>query len=105
MVFEGNAFNGVNQVTTSPLIIEHNQGTEAATWVVNATGYLPFDGRARNVTALVAEGPITNSAGSAQYVMPYVLVEQGGGGQQAQLKWPSAVKGRMQVTIRCDNPL
>ncbi len=105
VVFEGNAFNGVNQVTTSPLIIEHNQGTEAATWVVNATGYLPFDGRARNVTALVAEGPITNSAGSAQYVMPYVLVEQGGGGQQAQLKWPSAVKGRMQVTIRCDNPL
>lgn len=104
VTFEGNAFNGVAQVTVSPLIIEHNQNTESATWTVSAAGYLPFDGRARNVTAIVAEGPIT-SGGAAQYVMPYALVEQGTGGQSAQLKWPSAVKGRVQITIRCDNPL
>ncbi len=105
IVFEGNAFNGVTQVTTSPLIIEHNQASVSDTWVVNGSGYLPFGGRARNVTAMVAEGAITNSASAAQFVMPYVLVEQGSGGQSAHLKWPTSVKGRMQVTIRCDNPL
>lgn len=105
IVFTGNAFNGVGQVTTSPLIIEHNQGTESSTWVVSGTGYLPFDGRARNVTSMVAEGAITNAAGAAQYVMPYAQVEQGAGGQSAHLRWPAPVKGRMQVTIRCDNPL
>jgi hypothetical protein len=105
LVFEGNAFNGVTQVTMSPLIIEHNQGTASDTWVINGTGFLPFDGRARNVTALVAEGAITNASNVAQYVMPFTNVEQGPTGQQAHLRWPTPVRGRMQVTIRCDNPL
>lgn len=105
LVFEGNAFNGVTQVTMSPLIIEHTQSTAADTWVINGTGYMPFGGRARNVTALVAEGAITNASNAAQYVMPYTSVEQGAGGQSAHLRWPVAVRGRMQVTLRCDNPL
>lgn len=105
LVFEGNAFNGVAQVTMSPLIVEHTQSTASDTWVVAGTGYMPFGGRARNVTAMVAEGAITNSANAAQFVMPYALVEQGTAGQSAHLKWPTAVKGRMQVTLRCDNPL
>lgn len=105
VVFEGNAFNGVNQVTMSPLIIEHNQSSASDTWVVNGGGYLPFGGRARNVTGIVAEGAITNSSGTAQFTMPYVLVEQGSGAQSAHLKWNTSVRGRVQVTIRCDNPL
>ncbi len=105
VVFEGNAFNGVSQVTMSPLVIEHNQATAADTWVVNGAGYLPFSGRARNVTGLVAEGPITNTANTPQFVMPYTLTEQGAGAQSAHLKWPAAVKGRVHVTLRCDNPL
>jgi Pectate lyase superfamily protein/Right handed beta helix region len=105
VVFEGNAFNGVTQVTMSPLIIEHNQSSVSDTWVVNGAGYLPFGGRARNVTGIVAEGAITNSSGSAQFTMPYVLVEQGSGAQSAHLKWNTPVRGRVQVTIRCDNPL
>jgi hypothetical protein len=105
VIFEGNAFNGVSQITTSPLIIEHNQATVASTWVVSGTGYLPFGGRARNVTSIVAEGAITNSTGAAQFVMPNVSVEQGAGAQSVYLNWPTPVKGRAQVTIRCDNPL
>jgi hypothetical protein len=105
LVFEGNAFNGVTQVTMSPLMVEHNQSSVSDTWVVSGSGFMPFDGRARNVTALVAEGPITNGANAQQFVMPYTLTEQGSDGQSVQLKWPSAVKGRMQVTLRCDNPL
>ena len=105
VVFSDNAFNGVNQGTASPILIEHSQNTESNTWVVGAAGFLPFGGRARNVTGIVAEGPITNSSGTAQYVMPYALTEQSTNGQSAHIKWPSAVKGRVQVTIRCDNPL
>ncbi len=105
VVFSNNSFNGVTQATASPILIEHNQNTESNTWVVNAAGYLPFGGRARNVAGLVAEGAITTSAGIPQYVMPYTLTEQSTNGQSVHLKWPSAVKGRAQVTIRCDNPL
>ena len=33
------------------------------------------------------------------------LVEQGAGSNLVSLKWPTPVKGVMQVTLRCDNPV
>lgn len=104
LIFESNTFNGVNQLTISPVTIAHAQNTVASTWVVNAQNYLPFSGRARNVQSVVTHGAITNSAEAVQYVMPYVQTEQSGGGA-VNLRWPSQVKGRAQVTIRCDNPI
>ena len=103
--FDQNTFNGVTQRAVSPMLIEHTQNTVSDTWAVNSNNLLPFGGRARNVTAVVAEGAITNAAGAAQFVAPYAQVEQGVGGQFANLKWPSPVKGRVQVTLRVDNPV
>jgi hypothetical protein len=57
------------------------------------------------VTAVVPKGSITNASNVAQYVMPYTEVQQGAGKNLANLKWPTPVKGVMQVTLRCDNPL
>ena len=105
VVFENNAFNGISQPSLSPVLVQHSQNTEADTWSVNAAAYLPFGSWARNVTALVPEGAITNVANVAQYVQPYTLVQQGAGSNLASLKWPTPVKGLMQVTLRCDNPL
>lgn len=103
--FEQNTFNGVVQRAISPMLVEHVQNTESDTWAINSNNLLPFGGRARNVVAVVAEGAITNGSGVAQFVTPYAQVEQGAGGQFANLKWPSAVKGRVQVTLRVDNPV
>lgn len=105
ITFEGNSFNGVTQATVSPLLIEHNQNTAADTWVVDGAAYLPFGSRARNVQGLVAEGAITNASNAAQYAMPYMQVEQGAGLNLVNVKWPTPVKGRVQMTIRCDNPI
>ena len=105
VVFENNAFNGISQPSLSPVLVQHSQNTEADTWSVNAAAYLPFGSWARNVTALVPEGAITNVANVAQYVQPYTLVQQGAGSNLASLKWPTPVKGLMQVTLRCDNPI
>ena len=81
------------------------QNTAADTWVVDGSAYLPFAARARNVMSVVAEGPITNAANVTQWVTNHVLVEQGPSDNQIQVKWPSAVKGKVQVVLRCDNPL
>ncbi len=105
VTFEGNSFNGVTQATVSPLYIEHNQNTAADTWVVNGAAYLPFGSRARNVSAVVAEGPVSNASNVTQFVTPYVQVEQGAGLNLVNVKWPSPVKGRVHMTIRCDNPI
>lgn len=104
VVFEANAFNGIDQITQSPVMIEHNQNTASDTWVVDAAAYLPFGGRARNVQSVVPEGPITTSSNVANYSMPYALVELGSTGGQVNLRWPTPLRGRAQVTIRVDNP-
>ena len=105
MTFENNTFNAVAQTTQSPVFVQHTQNTAADTWSVDAAAYLPFGSFARNVTSVVAEGPITTAANVAQYVAPYTLVEQGASKNLVALKWPTPVKGVMQVTLRCDNPL
>ena len=105
VTFENNTFNAVTQVTQSPVLVQHSQNTAADTWSVDGSGYLPFGSFARNVTGLVAEGAITNALNVAQFVAPYTLVEQGAGNNLVSLKWPTPVKGVMQVTLRCDNPL
>ena len=104
VLFDANTYNGIGQLTVSPVMVEHSQNTAADTWVVDASAYLPFASRARNVQSLVAEGPITNASNAAQFVMPYVQVEQGAQNKLVNLRWPTPVKGLMQVTIRCDNP-
>ena len=105
VVFDANTFNGISQITVSPVMVEHTQNTAADTWVVDASAYLPFASRARNVQSLVAEGAITNASNAAQFVMPYVQVEQGAQNALVNLRWPTPVKGMMQVTLRCDNPV
>ena len=46
-----------------------------------------------------------NAGGTVQWVQPYVEVEQGAGDRFVHLRWPSAVRGKAMVTVRCDNPL
>jgi hypothetical protein len=104
VTFSQNSFNGVDLSSQSPLLIEHSQNSASDTWAVNTAGKLPFGGKARNVVAVVPEGAVTNSGGTAQWAQPYAQVEQGAGGQFANLRWPSAVKGKVQVTLRVDNP-
>jgi hypothetical protein len=105
VVFENNTFNAITQTSFSPVLVQHTQNTAADTWSVNASAYLPFGSWARNVTAVVPKGAITNASNAAQFVMPYTEVQQGAGKNLANLKWPTPVKGVMQVTLRCDNPL
>lgn len=102
--FGSNAFNGVAQIATSPLTILHSQNSVAQTWTIDAGPFMPFGARARNTVGLVAEGEVLNSAGIAQFVMPYVVNEQGVEANQVSVRWPSPVRGRVLATIRCDNP-
>ncbi|MEI4484662.1 glycosyl hydrolase family 28-related protein [Frigidibacter sp. MR17.14] len=104
VVFDNNTFTAIDQVTASPLYLQFDQATAAATWVVNAGGYMPFGGWMRTVESLVAEGMITTAGGVRVTEMPYVTVEQGVSKQEARVNWSQACKGRVQMRLRCDNP-
>jgi hypothetical protein len=71
--------------------------------VVNGAGPLPFGGRARQVEAIVARGPIRNASNVLRYDMPHTLSEQGTDRNLVHLGWPQAVRGTVGVTMRIDN--
>ena len=104
LIVEANAYNGVNQITQSPVTLQHDQNTAADTWVVDTGGYLPFGARARNICGLTKENAVRNGANVIDYSMPYAETERGTNGRMIHLRWPQALRGRVQATIRCDNP-
>ena len=102
--FEGNLFTAIDQVTVNPVTVQMDQATDAKTWVVEFDGYLPFDGRARNVENIVMEGEIRNAAGDGVYAYPFVRVERGTDGDAVEVVWPEPVHGRVHITGRVDAP-
>ncbi len=100
--FSGNTFHNVATPTYNPLRIEHDQGTEASTWVLDTDGQLPFGGRCRSVESVVATTRLRNSAGQTVYAVPYVGLQQGSNGDQIDLHWETALRGDVTVVVRMD---
>lgn len=105
ITFEGNAFHQIAARSLNPVPLLHDQQTEASTWVVECAGWLPFGGRARTVVAVQPEGPLQEAGGATHHGQPFALTEQGPEGTRIHLRWPVAVRGRVRVTVRMDNPL
>jgi hypothetical protein len=101
---EGNSFNNVGQWILNPVQVIHTQNTAAETWNVSAGGFVPFGGRIRMVEAVAPEGMITNGSGAGRYVFPYSLPGTGSAGNEAQVRWGEAVRGKALVTMRMDIP-
>ena len=105
VVFDGNTFNGIGQVTQNPVTLELDQATEAAVWTLDAGPWLPFGGRAREVVSVVPEGEVTDVLAMPVFSMPYATTEVGAARQEVTLTWPEPVKGRAVVTVRVDKPV
>lgn len=105
LTFENNSYFGVNQRTSSPVMLEFDQNSNASTWNLNAGSYLPFNGKARYCQALVFEDNLKDSSNQNVYSMPRVKTGQGSSNEIVQLKWPKAVRGTVHATIRADRPI
>lgn len=105
VIFENNAYNGIDYPAESPAVIVHEQNTNATNWTIGTGGKLPFGGEARTVTSVVMEGPPRDSSNASRYEMPYAEVRQGVNNDEVRLRWPQATRGRALVTVRVDRPL
>ena len=76
----------------------------ADTWTIDPDGFVPFGGRIRMVEAVQPEGTILNGANAARYVFPNALPGTGAQGNQAQLRWGEALRGKAVVKMRMDLP-
>jgi len=104
MIVQGNAFNGVGQFISNPVMLQFDENSPASTWVCSFAGYLPFGGRARNMAAMTTEGEVLNGSGARVSTLPFAKVEQGANKDEIHLVWPEAATGRVQVTALMDNP-
>ncbi|SFO90523.1 glycosyl hydrolase family 28-related protein [Tranquillimonas alkanivorans] len=105
VTFAGNSFNAVDQETVNPATVEFDQPDAARAWTLDASGYLPFGGWSRTVSAVVPEGELTDGAGEAVFDMPSVTPNHGAGSNLVKLGWRVPTKGRVQVTVRADKPV
>ncbi len=105
VVFQNNAYNGIDFPTESPTVILHEQNTESTNWTVTTGDKLPFGGWARTVPSIVMENPARDASNTIRYEMPYVQVQQGVNNNEVRLRWPQATRGRAIVTVRVDRPL
>jgi hypothetical protein len=101
---EGNSFNQVSQTIMNPVIVAHTQNTAADTWNVSATTLIPFGGRVRMVESVVPEGAITTAGGTSRYPFPNAQPGTGAEGNEVQLRWGEAVRGKAIVRMRMDQP-
>lgn len=105
VIFQGNTFNAVDTNVFNPLILNYEQTSSAATWIIPTNAQLPFNGFARRVTAIVPDGAITNGSGGNNYSLPYSQTKQGADDTSVSLTWPQTTKGKVNITVRMDNPL
>ncbi len=102
LVFDANAFNSIDVKTISPAPLFLEQTSEARQWLLETNGILPFNGRTRFVTSLVAESDLTNANGDQVFAMPLVDLQYGPNKDQVLVTWPEPVKGRLHITVRAD---
>lgn len=100
---EGNAYNGIQQMTVNPVALRHNQGSAATVWTISPGAFLPFGGRARSVTSIVPDGVINGPGSEVRSDFPFATTEVGTAGNQVRLTWPTPARGRVLVTVRVDN--
>ncbi|PTX54793.1 pectate lyase-like protein [Litoreibacter ponti] len=100
----GNTYHAVDQWTISPTTQSFTEDSPQETWDCDFSDWMPFGARARNVTDVTPVGPLRNSNNVKQYLSGYSDPEEGATGGEVKIIWPSAVKGRINVTARCDNP-
>lgn len=104
ITFAGNTFHAIDEWTMNPAIIEHDENSASSVWTIDFGNVLPFSGRLRNVTSIVAEGAIRNAANATVWTQPYAQTAQGVNKTETRLNWSEPVQGRVVVTARMDNP-
>jgi hypothetical protein len=105
VTFMNNAFTGVSQKTISPVTLKFDKNTNATTWTLDGSDYLPFGGNARAVTSVTIEGDLKDSTNAQVWDNPHVKPNQGPDYKFVSLKWSKPVRGTAHVTMRVDKPV
>ena len=100
--FTANTFHNVNLPVSNPADLDHDQATEASTWVMSASNALPFAGVALSVESVMPQGAITDVSDTTVHDFPWAEGEQGSDARDVHVNWSRPVKGRVRFAVRMD---
>lgn len=104
LTMTGNMYHGIVKDSQNPITLAVTENTALSTWQVDLRDYLPFTTQARVAVSVLPEGAIRNASNVAVYTMPFATVRHGVGRGSIRINWSQAVKGKVQLTARCDTP-
>lgn len=105
ITFSGNTYHGINYPVSNPATLTHTEATASGTWVADTVPHLPFDGRARVIESILADGELTNATDQTVFDAPWVDNEYGTEKQQVRIVWKEPTKGKVRYVVRMDNPI
>ena len=104
IIWDGNTYTAVTAHTTNPIMLRHEEASDMQTWLIDLSTYLPFQGWARRVEGVVADGKIITGGGAQVTDMPYTNTRKGSGQNQIEVVWAQPCRGTVWATARVDNP-
>lgn len=100
----GNMFNGITNRMQNPVTVTVSRAGANTSWARDVSEFLPFGGQTRTVVAAVPEGQIKDASNVPVFEQPYTAVGQGTAGVAFDITWSKPVKGKINVTVRSDDP-
>jgi hypothetical protein len=105
ITFQGNVFNGINEMVANPSNLSHTQSTASSTWVLDTEEHLPFLGWARVIENYTPNGELTDASNNTVWDAPWFDTEYGSDKRQIRVVWREPTKGSIRYTARMDNPI
>ncbi len=104
IAFSDNTFGNIFNPISSPLLLEYEQVSPAATWTIDPGASLPFGAYAQTVTSILPAGPLRDAGNNVVHVAPYYQAKQGPDSNQIRLQFGQPVSGTVTVMVRIDDP-
>jgi len=104
VTFTLNVYHGINDKVFNPCYLSHTQNTASSQWVANTAPQLPFQGRARYIESVTADGPLTTGGGQAVNQLPWADNNFGADLRSVRFVFDQPLKGTIRYVARMDNP-
>ncbi|WP_147107297.1 glycosyl hydrolase family 28-related protein [Tateyamaria sp. syn59] len=100
--YKGNSYHNVREHAENPLVVAHNQGTNARTWTVGTDKKLPFEGFCQFVDSVMLTGDLRNNSNQRRYETPVGRGRIGSDDDQFSLEFSEDMRGSVRATVRMD---
>ncbi|WP_299727216.1 glycosyl hydrolase family 28-related protein [uncultured Tateyamaria sp.] len=100
--FEGNSYHNVEEQASNPLLVAHDQNTNAKIWTIDTNKQLPFESFCQFVDSVALTGDIRNTSNARVYENPVGKGRVGANEDQFTLEFASTVRGQIRAMVRMD---